>query len=186
MKQWAIMALLAVLTAGSFWLLKDLQKTLAPADTQTPTRAIAVAYAVNGRYYHADNYLQYAMDSETVTEFSNQAGTRLQNPAMRVFNQQQQLIWQGEAATAELSADKNHLTLDGGVTLVESPESERPIYARSQAMVYNAQTRRVSSDSLVTLNSGSLQQTAGAFWLDLATRTVHFYRGVNANYDPKP
>lgn len=188
MKQTLILMILVILTGGSFWLLRDLERTLVPQESAKPTREIAVAYRVNGRYYNAENQLQYSLDSDTVTEFSNLAGTRLTNPAVSVLEtteNSQRLAWQGQATDAHLSGDKNLLTMTGNVTLIESPTTAKPIYARSETMVYNAQTQRVSSDVKVTLNSDTMQQSAASFWLDIPTRTVGFQGGVKANYQPR-
>lgn len=184
MKQPLIIATLAVLAAGSFWLLRDLEKTLAPTTDDTPTREIAVAHTVNGRYYNAQHQLQYALTSDTVSEFSHQAGTRLTNPDVKALNADQQLAWQGNAAQAHLSSDKNHLTLSGGVTLIESPKTARPITARSDTMVYNAQTQQVSSDTTVTISNHNMQQTAAGFAFDIPARTVNFHGDVRGNFRP--
>lgn len=83
MKQPLIIAMLALLAVGSFWLMRDLEKDLSTDTSATPTREIAIAYDVNGRYYSAENFLQYKLTSNTVSEFSNQAGTRFQTPMSR-------------------------------------------------------------------------------------------------------
>lgn len=185
MKQPLIIAMLAVLAIGSFWLMRDLEKDLSTDTSATPTREIAIAYDVNGRYYNAENFLQYKLTSDTVSEFSNQAGTRFNNPDVQVLTADQRLAWQGQAANAHLSSDKNQLTLAGGVTLIESPTTPKPMYARSETMVYNAQTRRVSSDTTVTVTGDNMQQTAAGFWFDVPTRTVTFQGNVRANYQPE-
>lgn len=184
MKQRLILISLALLTVGSFWLMRDLEKTLTPVTGEPTAREVIVAYGVDGRYYHADNSLQYALKSDTMTEMSHHAGTHLTRPRIHVWDSSRRLALTGTAEKAHLSGDKVWLSLNGDVHLTESPRAEKPIHARSETMVYNAQERRVSGNLPITVSSDKTQQTAATFWFDIPTRIMSLQGDVKARYQP--
>lgn len=182
MKKQLLFLLLAVFTGVSFWLVQNLEKTLNPVQKQHPTRQIATAYQINGRYYDTDNNLLYALDSDAVSEYSNHAGSRFSNPKMRAFDPSRTLVWQARADKAHLSNDKNHLTLAQHVQLVKSPHSDRRLTVNAEKLLYDAEKYLLSSDHSVTLSSQAATQTVGSLVLHTRRQTADFDGGVSASY----
>lgn len=184
MKQPAAIVLLVLLTVGSFLLLRDLEKTLEPAIEDENIRQLAVAYEVKGRYYGSDNQLRYNIASDSVVEFSNSAGTKINSPNVQVFDAKKQLSWQGRANVAFLSADKETLKLDGEVKIIKSPNSERELRASSEKMIYHADKREVNSQRPVLVETDLIQQTASNFRLAIDEQKVYFDGAIKGSYAP--
>ncbi len=184
MKNLLPIVILACLTAVSFWLVRDLEQTLNPSPTDQTTREIAAAYQVSGRYYAADNYLQYTLDSQIVREFSNAYGTQFSAVNMQAYDQHSSLLWRGHADSAFLTGDNNQLTLTDNVVLVKSPQSNDPMTITGEKIGYDAKQGFIGSDLPVTISNHTAKQSVGAFLLDIKTKTVGFSGGVNARYQP--
>lgn len=183
MRQSLTITILALLALGSFWLLHDLEESLAPNEADKQTHEIAVAYQVLGRYFAADNQLKYRIRSESVHEFSHAAGTSIHLPVVQVF-EQQRLGWQGRADTALLSADKKNLSLNGDVRISESSTRTDPLHVSSDSMVYDDDKRYIFGHAPVKIANKTMQQTADGFTLDINRQTVHFKTKVHAIYTP--
>lgn len=184
MRQGTIFAILLLLTGASFWILRDLEKSLETSEDDTEVREIAVAYQAKGRYYDANNQLKYEIDSDSVHEYSNGGGTKLLASDMRVLDENQQLAWKGHAQTTELSADRNVLDLSGDVQIIQSPTAANPIKANSERMTYYADKQEVIGDTPITVENGMMRQTAQRFKLDIAKDAVYFDGGVKGYYAP--
>ncbi len=184
MKNLLPIVILACLTVVSFWLVRDLEKTLNPPPTDQTTREIATAYQVSGRYYAADNYLQYTLDSQIVREFSNAYGTQFSAVSMQAYDQYSLLLWRGHADNAFLTGDKNQLTLNNNVVLVKSPQSNDPMTITGEKIGYDAKQGLIGSDLPVTISNHTAKQNVGAFLLDIKTKTIGFNGGVSAHYQP--
>lgn len=185
MKQPFVIAILAVFVLGSFWLMRNLEKSLEQAAQNTQVRKIATAYEVSGRYFGADNRLKYAIYSDSISEFSQQAGTQINAPIVRVLDAEQRLRWRGRAETARLSADKNVLALDGDVVIISSPDSEDTIQINSERMVYRDDNGEVVGEAPVHISGNGMQQTAQHFRLNTRQKTVAFDGAVKASYAPR-
>ncbi len=182
MKQWLTLGVLVLFAVGSYFLMRDLQQSLAPKPPAAVVKEIAVAYTTKGYFYDANNALKYEIDSESVHEYSNAGGSKLFNANVRALDTQQALAWTAHAQRADLSADRNVLDLTGGVELIQTPNSPDPVRASSERMTYYAQKQRVVGDQPLVIESRATQQTAGSFYLDMAKKTVHFQNGVHVSH----
>lgn len=183
MKQTLIIVVLAILTVGSFLLMRGLQKELATEVNQQPMREIATAHQVSAKYFNANNQLQYTLTSEKVSEYSKGGGTRLHQPNFQAFDNKQQLTWSGTSKSAELSADKHHAALVGQVVITESPQGIKPIYIYSDRLDYDAQKNQIKSPVPVKVTDGLVNQTANQLLLDLNQQRVKLSGGVQAHYE---
>lgn len=164
--------------------MRSLEKSLDRSEENKKVRKIATAYEVSGQYFGADNHLKYLIYSDSISEFSLQAGTQINAPEVRVLNAEQQLQWQGQAKTALLSADKKTLKLEGDVMIIASPNSDDAIHISSERMVYHDDKSEVIGDLPVRITSKAIQQTAHRFRLDTQKETVRFNGEVKASYAP--
>ncbi len=182
MKQQLTIVALASLALASYWLMTNLERELNPNPEDELTQAIAVARGVKGLYYGADNRLKYEIDSATVSEYSNRGGTKLTEANMRGLDDKQDLAWTGVAQTAKLSADKKVLDLSGGVVLVQLPNSDNPLRASGEHIVYYDDKKEAISDQSIRIENNTSYQTSGQLRLDFAKNRAHFQQGVRVHH----
>lgn len=182
MKNYFTIALLLVASIASYYLLKQLQKDLIDDSGDTLVKTVGTAYEVDARYFNANNQLQYKLRSPKISELSAQNGTHLSAPKLTVYDVGQIITWLGYADKAFLTGDKQHLTLTDNVKIIESPAGDKPIHIDGSIMYYDAKTRHVTSDKMVTIDDATVKQTSDYLLLDTVTRQLVVEKKVKANY----
>lgn len=182
MKSILIIVALGILTLMSFVLMRGLQHQFAKKLADSPTREIATAYQVSGKYFSADYQLLYQLKSDEVIEYSNGAGTRLKQPTFEAFDENNQLLWQGQSNTALLANDKNKVTLSDNVTIVQSPNGERPIQAKGNEMYYDVLKHQIISEQAVKVTSEAGEQTTSRLVLNTQTDRLTMDGQISAQY----
>lgn len=182
MKNTFIIILLAILTAGSYLLLKSLQKEEIRATAKQEKTIVATARGVTARYFNENNQLKYKLISPKVIEFSENYGMEFLSPDLSVFDDTQQLAWHGTSALGFLSENKDKLLLKKDVKIVQSPNGEQPTHISGEVMNYQASTQLLTSALPVTINDGVLEQISDTLKLNTNTKQVNADKRVRATY----
>lgn len=91
--------------------------------------------------------------------------------------------WEVRSSTGWLSADHDELRLRGEVTAKTAAESDREIWMNTEQLNVFPQTRRATSDVLVTITQPGSTMRGTAMQADLAGKNVKL-RNVQTRYVP--
>lgn len=181
MKNLILIVLLAIVAGVSFLLVRNLEKDLKIVAEQKPTREIATGYQVSAHYFDANKQLKYLITSDSVTEYSNRAGARFQQPKVDVFNNSV-LQWTATAKKGFLSSDKNKLTISDDVLFVDDPKGEKPLSIYGSVMYYHAPTNTISSNQSSVISDGVIRQVSEQFSLNTVSKVIDFSESIKSHY----
>lgn len=176
-----IFCLLFLLTL-SYWFLRGFKDSDGVNKRDKQVENVFVAYGVNAKYYSTAGYLIYQMDSQEVTELSQDNGTIFTTPLVQSYNPEHTLEWQGSSDKAELSADKNNVLMTDNVRVLQSPNTDGQIELVGEELRYNAITNLIFSEQPVVISDGIFRQKSSRFSLNVKTDKIKFENGVEANY----
>lgn len=181
MKNLILITLLAIAAGFSFLLVRNLEKDLQVVVEEKPTREVAIGYQVTTRYFDADKQLKYLITSDSVTEYSNSAGTRFQQLNVDVF-EHSVLQWTATAQKGFLSSDKNELTISDNVVFVDTPKGKKPLSITGSVMYYHAPTNTISSNQSSVINDGVIRQVSEQFSLNTVSKVIDFSESIRGHY----
>ncbi len=182
MKNLMIIAILALLAIGSFFFLRGLQDELAPKVVEEKIQPIAVGYKVETRVYNEKNQLAYQVVSDKIIEYSKKHGTEFHQPLVWSWDSQQQLNWKGQSSEAFLTGNHELLTMKKNVEIVESPDSDKPIYLNGEEIFYNAKTSMLESQLPTKVDDGTSWQTSNKMQVNTKTEQVVVTGSVKARF----
>ncbi len=173
---------LSILALASYWLLHDLEKALEPDVQETEIKPLLTGYQVKGLFFGADNKLQYKVKGNSVTEYSNQGGTKLMRADVQAFNNKQGTEWVGKSDVVEIAADKSRFTLTDKVEFVQAPESDNPLFATSDHIIYLSQSKEILGNQPIVVENNEMRQTGRRFKMNLKDKKAHFAGGMHAYF----
>ncbi len=176
-----IFTLLFFISLG-YWFLRGFSDNGNLGEADEKVEKVFIAYDVKANYYSEQGHLLYQVDSKEVTEFSKDHGTVFTTPLVKSYSPERTLEWQGSSQTAELSADKDSVTLLDDVYILQSPNTDKQIQLTGQELRYNALTDMIFSNQPVMISDGLISQKSNDFSLNIKTDKIKFGNGVEANY----
>lgn len=176
-----IFCLLFLLTL-SYWFLRGFRDDDGVSAADEQVENVFVAFDVKAKYYSSEGYLLYQVDSNEVTELSQDNGTVFNAPLVKSYNPEQVLEWQGNSGMALLSADKSKVLMHDNVRILQSPNTPNEIELIGDDLQYNADTAMIYSEQPVTISDGVFNQESNRFSLNIKTDKIEFENGVEANY----
>ncbi len=182
MKLLLTIIVLSLLTIGSYFLLRELKKDLVEMDKSKEVKEMIVANNVLGRYYDENNKLQYKLTGKKVVEYTNSYGTNIFGVNILSF-EESRVSWVATADKAVLSGDRNNLTLEKNIKVVQEPESKKPIYIGASVIYYDAKNNLITSDQAVTVKDGVMVHNSKNLHLNTKTEKIDFTNGIRAKYD---
>ncbi len=184
MNQKVVILILSIICAGSFFIFREIERSVSTQQEQEVTREVAIGRNVKAKYFNENNKLSYKMVSATVKEYSNNKGTKFENPSVDAFSDDEQLLWTGGAENSHLTANKQKLSLNNNVYVTYLPNSENPTHFSGKKVVYFVDKGEVSGSGNIIINNKHSSQLAQSFKLNTKTEIVEFDGGVKATHQP--